>query len=584
MTVEADTARGLALWDLARQAAALILIDPAGLGGVRLVASPGPVRETWLAGFAALASKVGPVVTLPGTIDQERLLGGVSIEATLSRGAVVRQRGLLEEADGGYALVRMAERIDGWAAAALADALDSGETDGRASRFAAILLDEGDAEDAAPPAILTERIGLSVCLDAIAHRAAADLGLEASELAAARRRLPAVTIREDLLEALVVAASALGIASLRAPMFCARAARGLSALDGRDSVSEADAARACQLVYGRIPAPPPQPDDLPPPPSEPSEPETGSDDGAGSDATGDEEDRADPNALVDMLIAAAEAARLPDMFGAPIKRQPRRRGGIAGKSGDTILSMDKGRPYKARRRIKGQVSRIDLLQTIRAAAPWQTLRRTGDSQRPVFRPDDLRVKQFKRRSQSSIIFVVDASGSAALHRLSEAKGAVEHLLSDCYARRDLVSLIAFRGSEAALLLPPTRSLLRVRRALSDLPGGGATPLSSAIAMAGALAATETARGRSPYLVFLSDGRGNISRAGEADRTVAAEETARLARYLRAEAWPGVVFDTSRRPGPQALALSQDLGARYHFLPRIDGGVLSGLVRDELGRR
>lgn len=582
MSVEADTARGTALWDLARQAAALILIDPEGLGGVRLVASPGPVRDAWLAGFSSLAADAGPVITLPRALDQERLLGGLSIEATLMRGAPVRQAGLLEQADGGYVLVRMAERIDGWAAAALAGALDSGETDGRPARFAAILLDEGDAEDAAPPAILTERTGLTIRLEAISHRAAASLGLAAPDLAQARRRLSAVTIRGDLLEALVAAATALGAVSLRGPMFCARAARGLAALDGRDSVTDADAARACQLVHGAIPAPPPPDDALSPP--EPADPESGEDRDEGRDGGEADGDRADPDALLDMLVAAARAADLPDMFAAPVRQPSRRRGGIAGKSGDMILSLDKGRPYRARRRIKGQAARIDLLQTIRAAAPWQAVRRTGDSRRPVFRADDLRVKQFRRRSQSSVIFVVDASGSAALNRLSEAKGAVEHLLSDCYARRDLVSLIAFRGKDATLLLPPTRSLLRVRRALSDLPGGGATPLASAIAMAGALAATETARGRSPYLVFLSDGRGNVSRAGEADRAIAAEDARRLARSLRAEDWPGIVFDTSARPGPHALALSGDLGARYHFLPRIDGAVVSGLVRDELGRR
>ena len=54
--------------------------------------------------------------------------------------------------------------------------------------------------------------------------------------------------------------------------------------------------------------------------------------------------------------------------------------------------------------------------------------------------------------------------------MAEAKGAVELLLADCYVRRDRVALIAFRGTDAELLLPPTRSLARARRSLAGLPG------------------------------------------------------------------------------------------------------------------
>ncbi len=95
-------------------------------------------------------------------------------------------------------------------------------------------------------------------------------------------------------------------------------------------------------------------------------------------------------------------------------------------------------------------------------------------------PDDFRIVRFRQRTETSIVFAVDASGSTALHRLGEAKGAVELLLADCYVRRDHVALIAFRGRDATLLLPPTRSLTRAKRCLSGLPGGGATPLAAGI--------------------------------------------------------------------------------------------------------
>ena len=90
--------------------------------------------------------------------------------------------------------------------------------------------------------------------------------------------------------------------------------------------------------------------------------------------------------------------------------------------------------------------RLNIVETLRAAAPWQKIRQRKSGGGSVeVRPDDFRITRFKRRGASATIFVVDASGSSALHRLAEAKGAIELLLADCYVRRDQVALIAFRG-------------------------------------------------------------------------------------------------------------------------------------------
>ena len=115
--------------------------------------------------------------------------------------------------------------------------------------------------------------------------------------------------------------------------------------------------------------------------------------------------------------------------------------------------------------------------------------------------------------ETTTIFVVDASGSAALHRLAEAKGAVELLLADCYIRRDQVALIAFRGSAAELLLPPTRSLARAKRSLAGLPGGGGTPLAAGLDAAFALSDSIRRKGQTPTVIVLTDGRANIARDG-----------------------------------------------------------------------
>ena len=71
--------------------------------------------------------------------------------------------------------------------------------------------------------------------------------------------------------------------------------------------------------------------------------------------------------------------------------------------------------------------RLDLVETLRVAAPWQRLRRQTQPQRSgvIVHKDDFRVRRFKEHRETTAIFVVDASGSSAIKRLAEAKGAVE---------------------------------------------------------------------------------------------------------------------------------------------------------------
>jgi magnesium chelatase subunit D len=230
----------------------------------------------------------------------------------------------------------------------------------------------------------------------------------------------------------------------------------------------------------------------------------------------------------------------------------------------------------------GGGARLALLDTLRAAAPWQRLRRPpdGDAKRPRIsvRREDFRIRRYRERSETTTIFVVDASGSAALARLAEAKGAVELLLADCYVRRDRVALIAFRGRAADLLLPPTTSLVRARRSLAGLPGGGGTPVAAGLDAAQALAEAVLRRGGTPVLVLLTDGRANVTRAGAGGRDVAEADALTAARRLAAMRLAAVLIDTSPRPQPQAERLARAMGARYLPLPYADAGALSRAVR------
>jgi magnesium chelatase subunit D len=235
-------------------------------------------------------------------------------------------------------------------------------------------------------------------------------------------------------------------------------------------------------------------------------------------------------------------------------------------------------------------AKLNVIETLRAAAPWQPLRRresalTGDaSSRPriLIRKGDFRIARFKQRTETTTIFVVDASGSAALHRLAEAKGAVELLLTDCYVRRDQVALIAFRGSAAELLLPPTRSLARAKRSLAGLPGGGGTPLAAGLDAAFALADLIRRKGQTPTVIVLTDGRANIARDGAQGRPRAEEDAVSSARQLRAAGITAVLVDTSPRPGPSGAQLASEMGARYLPLPHADATTLSKAVLANVG--
>jgi magnesium chelatase subunit D len=210
----------------------------------------------------------------------------------------------------------------------------------------------------------------------------------------------------------------------------------------------------------------------------------------------------------------------------------------------------------------------------------ESARRQADPRtaRVEVRHDDFRITRFKQNTHTTTIFVVDASGSAALNRLAEAKGAVELLLADCYVRRDQVALLAFRGRSAELLLPPTRSLVRAKRSLANLPGGGGTPLAAGIDAAVALADAIRRRGDIPVIVLLTDGRANVARDGNGGRSQAAQDALAAARLLDAGGFSALLVDTSPRPQAQAQELAHAMGARYLPLPYADAAVLSRAVQ------
>ncbi len=581
-----------ALWRDGLRAAALLAVDPAGLGGVALRACPGPVREAWLEAWRALVGDA-PVRRVPLHITESRLLGGLDLAATLRAGVPVTEGGLLADCDGGFAVLAMGERASRSTVAHLATALDRGElTLAREgihgevqARIALVALDEGQDDSEVLSPVLRDRLAFQLDLTPLSIRDLDEPPFDAADVAEARAMLGAVSVPEDAVRALVATAMALGVAGVRACQFAVAAARAGAALAGRSEVDERDLDLAARLVLSpratQIPAPPEEPEA--PDEAPPEEPESDEDNPGEDDDPPEPPDLDQP--LEDRVLDAAAAA-IPEALLSSLEANTvqRSRGGAGGRSGVQQRSKLRGRPMGTLPGDPRHGARLSLIDTLRAAAPWQPLRRAShaaegrtDGPGVIVQKDDFRVTRFRERTESTIIFVVDASGSAALHRLAEAKGAVELLLNDCYVRRDQVALIAFRGDGAEMLLPPTRSLVRAKRNLSALPGGGGTPLAAAIDAAASLAEHIQRRGGTPSVVFLTDARANITREGKAGRQQAFEEALASAGQLRVLDVRSMVIDTSPRPHPNAEALARSLAGRYLPLPHADARALRDTV-------
>jgi len=216
---------------------------------------------------------------------------------------------------------------------------------------------------------------------------------------------------------------------------------------------------------------------------------------------------------------------------------------------------------------------LALDATLRAAAPFQTLRERGNLALAVADPD-LRFKVREKKIGRHILFVLDASGSmGARERMAETKAAILSLLLDAYQRRERVGLIVFRGEQAVTALPFTHSIEVAQRRLRDLPTGGKTPLPHALALALNMLRKEKARyPKDAYLlVLISDGKANISLTGRPPVVEAKE----LAAQIRALGVNALILDTERYWHEEGclVALSNILGGPRYSLEQLRAGDL-----------
>lgn len=503
----------------AKRALLLNLINPA-IGGVLLCGEKGTAKSTLVRALADLTDK--HVVEIPLNVTADRLLGETDLQELLQNGQKRQNAGLLEAAEGQilYAdevnllpehIVNILLENDTTTRTVLVGSMNPEEgalRDRFLDRFGLYAAVRAEEDVALRCQIIQRR--LSYEEDAVGFRKLRQAQTDAlrAQISEASQRLSAVQIGETQLAFAIDLARAGNCQGHRAERILVETAKAIAAWENSPEVTDAMLREAAQFVLPhRLRE------------ARPAQKAEAASDACDAPAqSAQEEARPQRNSATESNSSASgekdaekewEISDIPNIS-PELPLQKIKKAAGSGRRAKVRSDTAAGRYVKSR--IPKEKARdIAIDATLRCAAMHP--KAPGEPLAITVYPSDVREKIREKRCGATILFCVDASASMGVgRRIAALKGAVLSLLTDAYQKRDTVGILTFRGEGAKLVLPFTRSVDLAKKCLNAIKTGGKTPLAAGLESAYVQIKVARVKDREilPYIILLSDGRGNVA--------------------------------------------------------------------------